>query len=153
MSRPSAHSRAQFGPPLVSLTSRHHPLILPDFLHSHTSLTIAAGIVLCVESLLFIWVHMKYTEKTPIIMSAVLGIIMAFFAYRRLLSHHSRRSVHSAESSDRTGSGNQSLLISRTITPHKCMVRRRTARGSLVEKTSLRKCIRPLSGDWFSWPG
>jgi hypothetical protein len=29
----------------------------------------------------------------------------------------------------------------------KCMVRRETARGSLGEKTSLRKCIRPLSGD------
>jgi hypothetical protein len=24
--------------------------------------------------------------------------------------------------------------------------------GSLVEKTSLRKCIRPLCGDRFSWP-
>jgi len=55
-------------------------LILPGFLHSHTNLTIAAAIVLCVESLLFI---MKYTEKTPIIMSAVLGIIMAFVAYGR----------------------------------------------------------------------
>ncbi|AXC12550.1 hypothetical protein ACPOL_3257 [Acidisarcina polymorpha] len=30
------------------------------------------------------WVHMKYTEKTPIIMSLVLGIIMAFIAYGRL---------------------------------------------------------------------
>ena len=28
-----------------------------------------------------------------------------------------------------------------------CMVRRATARGSVAEKTSLRKCIRPLSGD------
>jgi len=27
------------------------------------------------------------------------------------------------------------------------MVRRGTARGSLVEKTSLRKCIRPFGGD------
>ena len=58
-------------------------LILPGFLHSYTSLTIVAGILLCVESLVFIWVHMKYTEKTPIIMSAVLGIIMAFIAYGR----------------------------------------------------------------------
>jgi uncharacterized membrane protein YphA (DoxX/SURF4 family) len=58
-------------------------LILPGVLHSHTSLTIAAAIVLCVESLLFVWVHMKYSEKTPIIMSAVLGIIMAFIAYGR----------------------------------------------------------------------
>ena len=59
-------------------------LILPGVLHSHTNLTIAAAIVLCVESLLFIWVHMKYTEKTPIIMSFALGIIMAFIAYGRL---------------------------------------------------------------------
>ena len=58
-------------------------LILPGILHSHTNLTVDAAIVLCFESLLFIWVHVKYTEKTPIIMSAVLGIIMAFIAYGR----------------------------------------------------------------------
>lgn len=58
-------------------------LILPGVIHSHTTLTIAAATMLCVESLLFIWVHMKYTEKTPIIMSAFLGIVMAFIAYGR----------------------------------------------------------------------
>jgi uncharacterized membrane protein YphA (DoxX/SURF4 family) len=58
-------------------------LILPGVLHSHTHLTVAAAIVLCAESLLFMWVHLKYTEKTPILMSAVLGIIMAFLAYGR----------------------------------------------------------------------
>jgi uncharacterized membrane protein YphA (DoxX/SURF4 family) len=58
-------------------------LILPGVLHSHTNLTVAAAIVLCAESLLFIWVHLKYTEKTPILMSAVLGIMMAFIAYGR----------------------------------------------------------------------
>ena len=58
-------------------------LILPGVLHSLMDLTIAAAIILCVESLLFIWVHSKYTEKTPLIMSAVLGIIMAFIAYGR----------------------------------------------------------------------
>jgi uncharacterized membrane protein YphA (DoxX/SURF4 family) len=58
-------------------------LILPGLLHSHTNLVILAAIVLCVESLLFIWVHMKYTEKTPILMSVVLGMIMAFLAYGR----------------------------------------------------------------------
>lgn len=89
-------------------------LILPGFLHSHTSLTIAAGIVLCVESLLFIWVHMKYTEKTPI-MSAVLGIMMVFIAYGRF----ALGARFTAPSGDRTGSENHSLLISRTITPHK----------------------------------
>ena len=58
-------------------------LVLPGVLQSHTNLTFAATIVRCVESLLFIWVHMKYIEKTPIIMSAVLGIIMAVIAYGR----------------------------------------------------------------------
>jgi uncharacterized membrane protein YphA (DoxX/SURF4 family) len=58
-------------------------LILPGLRHSHTNFTIGAAIVLCVESLLFIWVHMKYTEKTPIILSTVLGIIMAFIACGR----------------------------------------------------------------------
>ena len=58
-------------------------LILPGVLHSHTDLIIVAAAVLCGESLLFIWVHMKYAEKTPIIMSAVLGVVMAFIAYGR----------------------------------------------------------------------
>ena len=58
-------------------------LILPGIFHSHTDLIIVAAAVLCGESLLFIWVHMKYAEKTPIIMSAVLGVIMAFIAYGR----------------------------------------------------------------------
>jgi uncharacterized membrane protein YphA (DoxX/SURF4 family) len=58
-------------------------LILPGVLHSYKNLTVAAAIVLCVESLLFIWVHMKYAEKTPIIMSAALGTIMAAIAYGR----------------------------------------------------------------------
>ena len=58
-------------------------LILPGVLHSHTNLTVATAIFLCLESLMFIWVHMKYTEKTPIIMSAVLGSMMAFIAYGR----------------------------------------------------------------------
>ena len=58
-------------------------LILPGILHSHTDLIIVAAAVLCGESLLFIWVHMKYAEKMPIIMSAVLGVVMAFIAYGR----------------------------------------------------------------------
>jgi hypothetical protein len=58
-------------------------LILPGVLHSHSGLTIAAAITLCVESLLLIWVHMKYPERTPLIMIAVLGILMAFIAYGR----------------------------------------------------------------------
>ena len=58
-------------------------LILPGILHSHTDLIIVAAAVLCGESLLFIWVHVRYAEKTPIIMSAVLGVVMAFIAYGR----------------------------------------------------------------------
>ncbi len=58
-------------------------LVLPGAFHSHPNLTIAAAIALCIESLLFIWVHTRYTERTPIIMSAVLGIVMAFIAYGR----------------------------------------------------------------------
>jgi uncharacterized membrane protein YphA (DoxX/SURF4 family) len=58
-------------------------LILPGVLHSHTNLTLTAAVLLCCESFLFIWVHVKYTEKSPIIMSAVLCGIMAFIAYGR----------------------------------------------------------------------
>ena len=58
-------------------------LILPGVLRSHNDLTPAAAIALCAESMLFIWVHWKYTEKTPIVMSALLGIIMAYIAYGR----------------------------------------------------------------------
>jgi hypothetical protein len=39
--------------------------------------------VLAIESLVFIGVHVKYREITPIIMSAVLGLVMAFIAYGR----------------------------------------------------------------------
>jgi hypothetical protein len=33
----------------------------------------------------FIGVHVKYREMTPIIMSAVLGLVMVFIAYGRLV--------------------------------------------------------------------
>ena len=46
-------------------------------------LTVVAAVVLTVESFLFIWVHMKYTERTPILMSGVLGIVMALIACGR----------------------------------------------------------------------
>ena len=60
-------------------------LILPDALHWHPQLTIAAAAILAIESLIFIWVHSKYHEKTPILMSAVLGLLMAFIVYGRLV--------------------------------------------------------------------
>jgi DoxX-like protein len=62
-------------------------IIVPDALHWHPQLTILAAVVLAVESLVFIWVHVKYREVSTIIMSAVLGILMAFIAYGRLVLH------------------------------------------------------------------
>jgi hypothetical protein len=38
---------------------------------------------LAVESLVFVGVHVKYREITPIIMSVVLGLLMLFVAYSR----------------------------------------------------------------------
>ena len=58
-------------------------LVLPGALHWRPSLTVMAAAVLAVESLIFIGVHVKYREVTPIIMSAVLGLVMAFIAYGR----------------------------------------------------------------------
>jgi uncharacterized membrane protein len=60
-------------------------LIVPDALRWYPMLTVVAAAVLAVESLVFIWVHMKYTEMAPIVMSAVLGLVMAFVAYGRLM--------------------------------------------------------------------
>jgi len=43
-----------------------------------------AATVLAIESLVFIWVHVKYHEVAPIIFSVVLGLLMAFIAYGRM---------------------------------------------------------------------
>ena len=59
-------------------------LIVPDALHWHPALTVVAAAVLTVESLVFVWVHVKYGEITPIILSSVLGLVMAFVAYGRM---------------------------------------------------------------------
>ena len=59
-------------------------LIVPAALHWHPTLTVIAAAILAVESLVFIGVHVKYRELTPIIMSAVLGLLMAFLAYGRM---------------------------------------------------------------------
>jgi uncharacterized membrane protein YphA (DoxX/SURF4 family) len=58
-------------------------LIVPAALRWHPTLTIVAAILLAVESLAFIAVHVKYRETPAIIMSAVLGLLMAFIAYGR----------------------------------------------------------------------
>jgi uncharacterized membrane protein YphA (DoxX/SURF4 family) len=60
-------------------------LIVPDAFHWHPALTVVAATVLAIESLVFIGVHVKYREITPIIMSAVLGLLMAFIAYGRMV--------------------------------------------------------------------
>ena len=60
-------------------------LIVPDALHWQTVLTVAAAAALAVESLVFIWVHVRYREVGAIVMSAVLGLAMAFVAYGRLV--------------------------------------------------------------------
>lgn len=58
-------------------------LIVPAGLHWHSTLTVVAATVLAIESLVFIGVHVKYRETGSIIMSAVLGLLMAFIAYGR----------------------------------------------------------------------
>ena len=58
-------------------------LIVPSALHWQPVLTVAAATVLAIESLVFIGVHAKFREVAPIIMSVVLGLLMAFIAYGR----------------------------------------------------------------------
>ena len=60
-------------------------LIVPAAFHWQPRLTVVAATVLAIESLVFIGVHAKYGEITPIIMSGVLGLLMAFIAYGRMV--------------------------------------------------------------------
>jgi hypothetical protein len=60
-------------------------LIVPAAFHWQPRLTVLAAAVLAIESLVFIGVHVKYGELTPIIFSGVLGLLMAFIAYGRLV--------------------------------------------------------------------
>ena len=60
-------------------------LIVPAAFHWRPRLTILAATLLAVESLVFVWVHVMYHEMTPLIMSAVLGLLMAFIAYGRMV--------------------------------------------------------------------
>jgi uncharacterized membrane protein YuzA (DUF378 family) len=60
-------------------------LIVPAAFHWQPPLTILAAAVLAIESLVFIGVHVKYSESAPTILSAVLGLLMAFIAYGRLV--------------------------------------------------------------------
>ncbi|MHB1095273.1 MAG: DoxX family protein [Gemmatimonadaceae bacterium] len=60
-------------------------LIVPAAFHWKPTLTGVAATVLAIESLVFVWVHIQYHEIPPMIMSGVLGLIMAFIAYGRMV--------------------------------------------------------------------
>ena len=60
-------------------------LIVPAAYHWQPSLTVVAATVLAIESLVFVWVHAKYGEITSIILSGVLGVLMAFITYGRMV--------------------------------------------------------------------
>lgn len=60
-------------------------LIVPAAFRWRPQLTGWAAALLALESLVFIWVHLKYHEMPPLIMSGVLGLLMAFVAYGRLV--------------------------------------------------------------------
>jgi uncharacterized membrane protein YphA (DoxX/SURF4 family) len=60
-------------------------LIVPAALHWHPHLTIWAAALLAIESLLFIWVHVHYHEMGTLVMVVVLGLLMAFIAYGRMV--------------------------------------------------------------------
>lgn len=60
-------------------------LIVPAALHWQPRLTVLAATLLAIESLVFVGVHVKYHEITPMILSGVLGLLMAFIAYGRMV--------------------------------------------------------------------
>lgn len=60
-------------------------LIAPGTIRWQPKLTVVAATVLAIESLVFIGVHVKYHEITSIVMSGVLGLLMAFIAYGRMV--------------------------------------------------------------------
>ena len=60
-------------------------LIVPAALRWRPVLTGIAALLLALESLVFIGVHIRYGETMSIVMSAVLGVVMAFVAYGRMV--------------------------------------------------------------------
>ncbi len=58
-------------------------LIVPAVLAWHPGLTAVAASALAIESLVFVGVHVKYREVTPVAMSVGLGLLTAFIAYGR----------------------------------------------------------------------
>jgi uncharacterized membrane protein YphA (DoxX/SURF4 family) len=59
-------------------------LIVPAAFRWQPGLTAVAATLLAIESLVFIWVHAKYGETMSIVMSVVLGLLVAFIAYGRM---------------------------------------------------------------------
>ena len=60
-------------------------LIVPAAFRWNPALTVVAATVLAIESLVFIWVHVQYRETPAIIMSGVLGLLMGFIMYGRMV--------------------------------------------------------------------
>ena len=60
-------------------------LIVPAAFHWQPMLTEVAATVLATESLVFIWVHIRYREIAPVILCSILGLLMAFVAYGRMV--------------------------------------------------------------------
>jgi uncharacterized membrane protein YphA (DoxX/SURF4 family) len=60
-------------------------LIFPSAFRWKPALTVVAATLLALESLVFIGVHVNYREIGTIIMSGVLGLLMAFIAYGRMV--------------------------------------------------------------------
>ncbi len=62
-------------------------LVVPDAFRWHPELAVEAAAILAFESLVFIWVHVNYREVAPTILSAVLGLLVAFIAFGRISLH------------------------------------------------------------------
>ena len=60
-------------------------LIIPAAFHWTPTLTVVAATLLAIESLVFVGVHVKYREITPIVLSAALGVLLTFIAYGRMV--------------------------------------------------------------------
>jgi uncharacterized membrane protein YphA (DoxX/SURF4 family) len=60
-------------------------LVIPGALHWEPVLAVVAAALLAIESVVFVWVHAKYKEIAPIVMSGALGLLMAFIVYGRMV--------------------------------------------------------------------
>ncbi len=58
-------------------------LVAPVVVHGQPWLAVWAATALALESLVFVGVHVKYRETASIVLSGVLGLLMAFVAYGR----------------------------------------------------------------------